>query len=440
MEEHPMTVRRRNFLAGAGALSAAPLLGATTPAHADVRPPQRPVSTGAQVLADSGWAALAGQKVGVVSNPTGILDDWTHIVDTMHASGAVDVVAVFGPEHGFRGTAQAGDSEGNHIDPRTGIMVYDAFGAEAPKLEGFYRQSGVETVVFDIQDVGARFYTYIWTMYRAMHAAAMTGARFVVLDRPNPIGGYARGPMMQPGFTSGVGKEEILLQHGMTVGELALMFNAEYLPADTGGPRVTDLEIIRTEGWRRDVTAHGTTVPWVLPSPNMPTPDTAVVYPGMGLFEATNMSEGRGTTRPFELIGAPYIDYHWAEALATKDIPGLEFREAYFTPTFSKNANKLCGGVQVHVTDPSRAEALVASAHMLVEARRLYSSDPDPAMRFDWRGDGGRWIDLLTGSDRYQSMLEAGASAEEIVGAWAGETAAWNARREPYLLYQGPSR
>jgi uncharacterized protein YbbC (DUF1343 family) len=246
--------------------------------------------------------------------------------------------------------------------------------------------------------------------------------------------------MMQPGFTSGVGKEEILLQHGMTVGELALMFNAEYLPADTGGPRVTDLEIIRTEGWRRDVTAHGTTVPWVLPSPNMPTPDTAVVYPGMGLFEATNMSEGRGTTRPFELIGAPYIDYHWAEALATKDIPGLEFREAYFTPTFSKNANKLCGGVQVHVTDPSRAEALVASAHMLVEARRLYSSDPDPAMRFDWRGDGGRWIDLLSGSDRYQSMLEAGASAEEIVGAWAGETAAWNARREPYLLYQGPSR
>jgi uncharacterized protein YbbC (DUF1343 family) len=437
-----MAIKRRSLLAGAGAATAAPLLGSGTAfaQNADERGGVRKVYTGAQLLADSGWRALSGQKVGVVSNPTGIIEDRTHIVDTMHASGAVNVVAVFGPEHGFRGTAQAGDSEGNHIDPRTGIMVYDAYGAEAPKLEEFYRASGVETVVFDIQDVGARFYTYIWTMYRAMHAAAMTGARFVVLDRPNPIGGYARGPMMQPGFTSGVGKEEILLQHGMTVGELALMFNAEYLPADTGGPRVEDLEIIEVKGWRRDVTAHDTTVPWVMPSPNMPTPDTATVYPGMGLFEATNMSEGRGTTRPFELIGAPYVDYHWAEALAEKNIPGLEFREAYFTPTFSKNANKLCGGVQVHITDPSRAEALVAATHMLVEARRLYSSDPDPAKRFDWRGDGGRWIDLLTGSDRYQAMLEAGASAEDIVGAWADETAAWDRRRRPYLLYNGPRR
>ena len=194
--------------------------------------------TGAMVLADDDWRALAGQKVGVISNPTGILPDLSHIVDTMHASGKVDIVAVFGPEHGFRGTAQAGGSEQDHVDPRTGIMVYDAYGANADKLVSLYTKSGVETVVFDIQDVGARFYTYIWTMYEAMLAAVRTGARFVVLDRPNPVGGYARGPMLKPGYTSGVGKEEIIQQHGMTVGELARLFNAEYLPLDADGARL----------------------------------------------------------------------------------------------------------------------------------------------------------------------------------------------------------
>jgi uncharacterized protein YbbC (DUF1343 family) len=430
-----MTVGRRSFLAGAGAVTAAPLLAGTTPAHAEERLPPRPVKSGAQALADSGWAALAGQKVGVVSNPTGVLDDLTHIVDTMHASGSVNVVAVFGPEHGFRGTAQAGDSEGNHVDPRTGIMVYDAYGATYTKLAGFYRQSGVETVVFDIQDVGARFYTYIWTMYEAMRAAVETGAKFVVLDRPNPVGGRARGPMLKPGYTSGVGKEEILQQHGMTVGELARLFDAEYLPLDTGGRRLTELQVIEVQGWRRDVTAHDTSVPWVMPSPNMPTPDTAVLYPGTCLFEATDFSEGRGTTRPFELIGAPYIDYRWAEALAAKDIPGVEFREAYFTPTFSKNATKLCGGVQLHVTDPAGVEAITAATHMIVEAKRIYP-------QFAWRAENppGRWIDLLTGSDRFRTMLFAGASAEEIVAAWQPEVDAWNARRAQYLLYPGPNR
>jgi uncharacterized protein YbbC (DUF1343 family) len=430
-----MTVGRRSFLAGAGAVTAAPLLAGTTPAHAGERLPPRPVKSGAQALADSGWAALAGQKVGVVSNPTGVLDDLTHIVDTMHASGSVNVVAVFGPEHGFRGTAQAGDSEGNHVDPRTGIMVYDAYGATYTKLAGFYRQSGVETVVFDIQDVGARFYTYIWTMYEAMRAAVETGAKFVVLDRPNPVGGRARGPMLKPGYTSGVGKEEILQQHGMTVGELARLFDAEYLPLDTGGRRLTELQVIEVQGWRRDVTAHDTSVPWVMPSPNMPTPDTAVLYPGTCLFEATDFSEGRGTTRPFELIGAPYIDYRWAEALAAKDIPGVEFREAYFTPTFSKNATKLCGGVQLHVTDPAGVEAITAATHMIVEAKRIYP-------QFAWRAENppGRWIDLLTGSDRFRTMLFAGASAEEIVAAWQPEVDAWNARRAQYLLYPGPNR
>src|SRR3954466_11535833 len=351
----------------------------------------------------------------------------------MHASRKVDVVAVFGPEHGFRGSAQAGGSEGDHVDPRTGIMVYDAYGANADKLAGLYTKSGVETVVFDIQDVGARFYTYIWTMFEAMLAAVRTGARFVVLDRPNPIGGYARGPMLKPGYTSGVGKEEILQQRGMTVGELARLFNAEYLPLDTGGARLSELQVIPVKGWRRDQTFAETGLTWVMPSPNMPTPDTALLYPGTCLFEATNMSEGRGTTRPFELIGAPYVDYRWAEALAAKDIPGVAFREAYFTPFISKNVNLLCGGVQVQITDPDKVEAITAATHMMVEARRLYPE-------FDWRGDGGRWADLLTGSTRFRDMLEAGAPAAEIVGAWRKELSEWNRRRDDHLLYRGARR
>ncbi len=421
-------MKRRSLLAGAGVLAAAPLIDVPA-AHAT---DHRKVMTGAMVLADDDWRALAGQKVGVISNPTGILPDLSHIVDTMHASGKVDIVAVFGPEHGFRGTAQAGGSEQDHVDPRTGIMVYDAYGANADKLVSLYTKSGVETVVFDIQDVGARFYTYIWTMYEAMLAAVRTGARFVVLDRPNPVGGYARGPMLKPGYTSGVGKEEIIQQHGMTVGELARLFNAEYLPLDADGARLEELQVIPVKNWKRDQLYDDTGLTWVMPSPNMPTPDTALLYPGLCLFEATNMSEGRGTTRPFELIGAPYVDYKWAEALQTKTIPGVEFREAYFTPSISKNANLLCGGVQVQITDPHRVEAITAATHMIVEARRLY---PD----FAWRAETppGRWIDLLTGSDRFRTMLTAGATAEEIVAAWKSETDAWTARRAKYLLYKG---
>src|SRR5665647_351017 len=402
---------------------------ATGPGSAPL-PVPRKVTTGAERLQRSGWAALSGQRVGVVTNPTGILDDLTHLVDRMVGSGDVNVVAVFGPEHGFRGTAQAGGGEGNNVDPRTGVMVYDAHGATATKLADFYRAANVETVVFDIQDVGARFYTYIWTMYEAMKAAVATGARFVVLDRPNPVGGSARGPMLLPAFSSGVGKKEIVQQHGMTVGELARFFDGEFLQAEVGA-RLSELTVLQLSDWSREQTFADTGLTWVMPSPNMPTPETALLYPGTCLFEATSLSEGRGTTRPFEIIGAPYIDYKWAEALAGKEIPGVEFREAYFTPTFSKNLGKVCGGVQIHVTDASALEAITVATHMMVEAKRLYAE-------FDWRlGDtyAGRWIDLLTGSTRFRDMLTAGAPAEEIVGAWRKELSDWNRRRDDYLLY-----
>jgi uncharacterized protein YbbC (DUF1343 family) len=418
--------------AAAGARAGEPASTAGTAASGGL--PARKVTTGAEREAANGWATLAGQKVGIITNPTGILTNLRTIVDEMHEAGTVDIVGVFGPEHGFRGTAQAGDSEGTHTDPRTGLTVYDAYGANAAKMEQLFRTAGVETVVFDIQDAGARFYTYIWTMYTAMRAAVATGARFVVLDRPNPTGGTARGPMMTTAYTSGVGAKEIVQAHGMTVGELARFFDAELLPADAGG-RVSELSVVEVRGWRRDMPYAATGLPWVMPSPNMPTPDTALVYPGTGMFEGTNLSEGRGTTRPFELVGAPYVDYRWAETLAAREIPGVGFREAYFTPTFSKHLNKVCGGVQVHITDAAAFDPLRVAVEMLVAAKAIY---PD----FAWRVDNDPrpyWIDKLSGSTRLREQVTAGASADEVVGAWAAELAEFNRRRSQYLLYRGPA-
>ncbi|GAA1258246.1 exo-beta-N-acetylmuramidase NamZ family protein [Oryzihumus leptocrescens] len=443
-------INRRRLLGAAGlGLAALPLSAAAARAagdtHGDPRSDERgdhgrtglgpgTVTTGAERQARDGWSELRGQRVGIITNPTGILRDRRSIVDEMVGSGAVNVVAVFGPEHGFRGTAQAGSSEGTSTDPRTGVTVYDAYGASAEKLAGMFRTARVETVVFDIQDVGARFYTYIWTMYTAMRAAVATGARFVVLDRPNPVGGTARGPMMTKPWESGVGLKEIVQAHGMTVGELARFFGGEFLEADAGG-RLAELTVVAVRGWRRDVPYAGTGLPWVMPSPNMPTPDTALVYPGMGMFEGTLLSEGRGTTRPFELIGAPWVDYRWAERLSAMDLPGTAFREAYFTPTFNKFVNTVCGGVQVEVTDPRRFDPLRVGVEMLVAARALYP-------QFGWRYDSydparPYWIDKVTGSTRLRDMVSAGATADDVTGAWAQELSAFERARRPYLLYPG---
>jgi uncharacterized protein YbbC (DUF1343 family) len=437
------SLNRRQLLAAAGVGAVAVPISVAGNARAAGRAaaspaayPARPVTTGAQRAAASGWSQLAGEKVGVITNPTGILTNLRSIVDEMHAAGTVDIAGVFGPEHGFRGTAQAGGSEGTYTDERTGITVYDAYGAGADTMEGMFRKAGVETVVFDIQDAGARFYTYIWTMYTAMRAAVRTGARFVVLDRPNPIGGTARGPMMTPAYESGVGAKEIVQAHGMTVGELARYFDGEFLTAEEGG-RVAQLDVVEVAGWRRDVPYAATGLPWVMPSPNMPTPDTALVYPGCGMFEGTNLSEGRGTTRPFELVGAPYADYKWAERLAALKIPGAGFRESYFTPTFSKHVGKVCAGVQVHITDPATFDPMRVGVEMLVTAHSLYDD-------FEWRYDSWDsvrpyWIDKLTGSTRLREQITAGATADEVVGAWKTELAAFDQRRQQYLIYRGPA-
>ncbi|MFD7227177.1 exo-beta-N-acetylmuramidase NamZ domain-containing protein [Streptomyces sp. NPDC059881] len=416
-----MSLSRRGLLAAGGAAGAlAATASAVSPAAAHGG--RSRLRTGFERLSADGYRLLSGERVGVVTNPTGITRDARHIVDVMHADDRVDLVAVFGPEHGFRGTAQAGGSEGRYDDPATGLPVYDTYLKSGQPLADIFTASGVGTIVFDIQDAGARFYTYIWTLYDCMEAAALAGKRLVVLDRPNPVTGRAAlGPVLDKAFATFVGREPIAQAHGMTVAELARLFNGEFLATPV------ELDVVPMSGWRRDEFYDATGLPWVPPSPNMPTPDTALVYSGTCLFEGTNLSEGRGTTRPFELLGAEGIDRAWAEAANALDLPGVRFREAYFAPTFSKFQGKTVGGVQLHVHDRDDFDPVRTGIGLLVTAKRGWSG-------FAWRSDN--WIDKLTGSTRVRTLIDAGAGTDDVVGAWQQDLATFRAVRREYLLYR----
>lgn len=426
-------ITRRGILGGGAAAGLGMLAGGSplgSPAAAAASGGAATVRTGFEVLRADGYRELSGQKVGLIGNPTGIVRNLAHEVDVMHESADVDLIAAFGPEHGFRGSAQAGGSEGDTQDPRTGLPVYDLYAKPVEKMAEFFTKSGVDTVLFDIQDVGARFYTYIWTMLNAMKASVIAGKRVVVLDRPNPLGGrQATGPVLRREFASGVGLEPISQQHGMTVGELARLFNAEFLPA--GGGKPADLTVIEMTGWRRGMRYEDTGLPWVLPSPNMPTLDTAFVYPGLGMFEGTNLSEGRGTTRPFEFIGAPYADWHWGDALNALDLPGVRFREGYYVPTFSKYQGLECAGVQTFVTDRASFDPIRTGIAMIVTAKRLYPGG------FAWRESAAPFfIDKLTGTDAVRLAIDAGKDVDEVIAGWAQDLTAFRAMRARYLLYR----
>ncbi|MFK4148361.1 exo-beta-N-acetylmuramidase NamZ domain-containing protein [Streptomyces sp. NPDC004065] len=421
-----MKLSRRSLLTGTAAVAAtgvpaatagaAPRRGSTPRRHGSVP------RTGFERLAADGYALLEGQRTGIVTNPTGVTRDVRHIVDVMHADPRVNLTAVFGPEHGFRGTAQAGGSEGRYDDPATGLPVYDTYLKSGRPLADVFTASGVDTVVFDIQDVGARFYTYIWTLYDCMEAAALAGKRFVVLDRPNPVTGrQALGPVLHKEFATFVGRQPVAQAHGMTVAELARLFNGEFLATPVR------LETVPVTGWKRSQFYDASGLPWVPPSPNMPTPDTALVYSGTCLFEGTNLSEGRGTTRPFELLGAEGVDGRWADAVNALGLPGVRFREAYFAPTFSKFQGRTVGGVQLHVHDRAAYDPVRTGIALLVTAKRVWSG-------FAWRPDD--WIDKLTGSTRVRTMIDAGAGTDEVVAGWQRELAAFREVREEYLLYR----
>ncbi|MFG2468145.1 exo-beta-N-acetylmuramidase NamZ domain-containing protein [Streptomyces canus] len=409
-----MRLSRRTLLAAATATAS---LTSAPPAQA-AHPHRR---TGFENLVASGYAQLDGEPIGIVTNPTGVTRDVQHIVDVMHADPRVDLTAVFGPEHGFRGTAQAGGSEGRYDDPATGLPVYDTYLKSGRPLADIFTASGVDTIVFDIQDVGARFYTYIWTLYDCMEAAQLAGKRFVVLDRPNPVTGRAaQGPVLHKEFATFVGRQPISQAHGMTVAELARLFNGEFLASPV------PLDTVLMTGWKRSEFYDAWNLPWIPPSPNMPTPDTALVYSGTCLFEGTNLSEGRGTTRPFELLGAEGLDGRWAAAANELGLPGVHFREAYFAPTFSKFQGRTVGGVQIHVHDRPAYDPVRTGIALLVTAKKAWSG-------FGWRADN--WIDKLTGSTRVRTMIDAGAGADEVVAGWREELTAFRRIRKNYLLY-----
>ncbi|MFI5698074.1 exo-beta-N-acetylmuramidase NamZ domain-containing protein [Kribbella sp. NPDC051586] len=363
------------------------------------------VRTGAQRLAEDRGLAPDG-RLGLITNFTGVLPDLTPTSVALRAAG-LPLTALFGPEHGLRGTAQAGASEGAGVDPDTGLPVFDTYLRQGEALDELF--SDVDVLLFDIQDIGTRFYTYVWTMYDCQQAAARLGMPFVVLDRPNPLGGVrVEGPTLQAGFESFVGRAPIPLRHGLTVGELARQLG--------------EATVIPVEGWSRTSTDTG--LPWVPPSPNMPTPDTALVYPGTGLFEGTNLSEGRGTTRPFETIGAPYVDDRFVPALSDCALPGVIFRRTWFEPVFSKYAGRPVSGVQLHVVDRDAFEPVRTALVMLRVLNELYPSD------FGLLPS----LDRLWGSDSLRKALEAGDDPVDLLPA-AITPAGWVS--PDVLLYEG---
>ncbi|MFI6318614.1 exo-beta-N-acetylmuramidase NamZ domain-containing protein [Nonomuraea sp. NPDC050556] len=348
------------------------------------------VRTGAERLA-ADPSLVRGERVGLITNPTGVLPDLRPTARALIEAG-VPVTALFGPEHGLRGTAQAAGGEADTTDPATGLPVHDTYLKSADDV---LAATDIDTLLFDIADIGTRFYTYIWTMKDMLDAAIRLGIRFVVLDRPNPLGGtVTEGPLLDPAYASGVGGWPLPIRHGLTAGELALRFSQ-------------DAEVIPMDGWRREMRFADTGLPWVMPSVNMPTTDTALVYPGTGLFEGTNFSEGRGTTRPFELVGAPYVDERFASALNDLGLHGVRFRDTWFTPTFHKHEGVAVRGVQLHVHDAEAFRPVLTGLSMLHVARTLY---PDG---LDWWGPH-RFFEHLWGSGTLKSALEAGGDPRDL--------------------------
>lgn len=391
------------------------------------------VKTGLERLLTEEIGRLKGRKVGLCCNPTSVDASLRHSVDLLHAHPDVDLVALFGPEHGIRSDVQ----DMIHVeeltrDSLTDLPVYSLYGQDEASLRPTPAMlADVDLLLFDIQDVGSRYYTYIYTMSYLMEAAAETNTEIWVLDRPNPIGGtLVEGPSIEEGYHSFVGKYSIPPRHGMTAGELALYFNDIHQIN-------AKLEVIPVAHWRRSQWFDQTGLPWIMPSPNMPTLDTATVYPGGCLFEGTNLSEGRGTTRPFELVGATYLDpYALTETLHALDLPGVFFRPLYFQPTFHKWGKQTCGGVQIHVTHRESFRPFLAGVAFLHACQQHAPGD------FGWRTEPYEYvsdrlaIDLLCGSTAIREAIEAQVPLADIQASWQDDQAQFLKERRPFLLYE----
>jgi uncharacterized protein YbbC (DUF1343 family) len=373
-------------------------------------------------------ALLKGRRVGLLCHQASVTRDLTHASDAVARLRGVRLAALFAPEHGIAGAAQDHARVGSTTDPATGLPVWSLY--DRRLAPGDVMLSGIDTLVVDLQDVGSRYYTFVWTMTLGMRACARAHVPVVVLDRPNPLGGLVmEGNLPDPRFASFVGLHPLPVRHGMTIGELASYLN------ETHGIGC-DLTVVPMRGWRRAMSWEDAGLPWVAPSPNMPTPDTARVYPGGCLIEGTNLSEGRGTTRPFELVGAPFLDgRRLAASLARQGLPGVTFRAAAFQPAFHKYRGQLCQGVQVHVTDARRFKPFLTYLALIVEARRQ-------SRLFRWRRPPYEFerrklpIDLLCGGDRIRRAIERRMPVGRLERSWRGDLARFARRREPYLLYR----
>lgn len=373
------------------------------------------VWTGIDILAREGVKTLRGSRVGLVTNHTGLTREGQATIDVLHHAPNVTLKALFGPEHGIRG--ELDEHVGDDIDSQTGLPVYSLYGARTqPNTE---QLDGLDTLVFDIQDIGCRFYTYLSTLGNVMEAASAHGLRVVVLDRPNPINGLTvEGPLADADLLSFVAYHPLPIRHGLTLGELAGLFHREK-------QLTCPLEVISCEGWRRGDWYDRTGLLWTNPSPNMRRLTAAALYPGIGLLEMTNVSVGRGTDTPFEVFGAPYLDSRaFAAALNAEDLPGVRFVPARFTPQASKFAAESCGGVQIIVTDRDALNAVQVGLTLAVTLRRLAPSDWQPEK-----------LQTLLVNAQIQEAVLAGAGYAEMASEWAGDLAEFRERARAVWLY-----
>lgn len=385
------------------------------------------VKTGLQQLIEERRDLLKGRRIGLVTQPAAVTPELQAAEDALITAGAT-LTALFGPEHGFDGAAADGAAVEHAVHARLDIPVYSLYGANLEPTDAML--AGVDLLIFDMQDVGVRFYTYLSTLYYLLRACGRTGIPLLVLDRPNPINGVTiEGPPVAPGLESFVGIVDIPIRHGMTLGELARLINAEQ---NFGA----DLTVLAMTGWRRSQWFDQTGLLWIPTSPGMPHLITATVYPGMCFIEGTNLSEGRGTTLPFEIVGAPWLDgYRLAVSLNALDLPGVRFRPVHFTPSASKHAGDHCQGVQVHVTDRNALRAVTTGLHVIA-ACRAQSPEQFTFLASSWEGRSPHF-DLLAGNATLREGLALGYDVASLAEHWRAYEATFRARRAPHLLYSG---
>ena len=385
------------------------------------------VRLGSDLLFSS--SRLKGARIGVVCNHASVDRGFVHVLDRIGSTPGVKLAAIFGPQHGFRSDVQDNMVETPHVDdPGRRVPIYSLYSETREPTAGMLK--GIDALVIDLQDIGARIYTYIYTMANCLRAGKRHGVPVIICDRPNPIGGVdVEGAALVPGFESFVGQFAVPMRHGMTIGELARLFNEHFAIG-------AQLEVVTMEGWRRDMYADATGLPWVMPSPNMPTLDTAIVYPGTVLFEGIMLSEGRGTTRPFELVGAPWIEAErFARDMNGLQLPGAYFRPAVFEPTFQKHAKQACGGCQIHVTDRAAFRPVLTGVAL---AAMFHTTNPS---KFAWRQPPYDYehdkmpIDILAGSGELREQIERGTPVTAIADSWQNDETVFRRLRGKYLLY-----